>query len=90
MNKKMYLVIGIVVMIVMLSNALTYTVNAFTRTSDTYEEVIVQSNDTLWEIAAKATPDGQDIRNTVYQIRKLNKLESAMLHPGQRLLIPQG
>jgi LysM repeat protein len=83
------LVVGIMLVFVALNSVFTYTVNAFAQTRETYQEVVIQKNDTLWCIAEKITPPGQDIRNTIYQLRKINKLNSAVIQPGQRILIPR-
>ena len=48
----------------------------------------VQSGDTLWEIAERATPEGDDIRRTVLEIKHLNDLSSSLIVPGQVLVIP--
>ncbi|NLY29289.1 MAG: LysM peptidoglycan-binding domain-containing protein [Firmicutes bacterium] len=52
-----------------------------------YETVVVRQGDTLWDIARRARP-GTDPRKTIYEIKKLNQLESVNLQPGQRLMIP--
>jgi nucleoid-associated protein YgaU len=48
----------------------------------------VVTGDTLWDIAAVYTPAGGDVRRTVYDIRRVNHLESATIVPGQVLQIP--
>lgn len=49
--------------------------------------IIVKSGDTLWDIAKSENYD-IDIREYIYQIRKINKLNDANLIPGQRLILP--
>ena len=52
-----------------------------------YISHIVEPNDTLWEIAQEyGTHD--DIRETIYHIKRLNQLESADLIVGTRILVP--
>ena len=51
---------------------------------------VVESGDTLWSIASLYAPAGSDIRATIHGIRTLSELESSLIHPGQKLLIPQG
>lgn len=71
-------------------NQFTPAVSAFNDHSQKhFTEVVVHRKDTLWTIAEEVTPPGQDVRNTIYKIRKINNLSSAVLHPGQRLLIPR-
>jgi nucleoid-associated protein YgaU len=50
-------------------------------------EYVVQSGDTLWDIAASHSDPGEDIRRVVRDIRKLSET-SATIHPGQVLFIP--
>ena len=49
--------------------------------------VVVQSGDTLWSIATTLDGDG-DVRALVDEIQELNGLNSAVLVPGQTLLLP--
>ena len=49
--------------------------------------VVVQSGDTLWSIATSLDGDG-DVRALVDEIQQLNGLNSAVLVPGQTLLLP--
>jgi nucleoid-associated protein YgaU len=49
--------------------------------------VVVESGDTLWSIASSVA-GGQDVRDVVGQIRRLNELDSADLMPGQVLQLP--
>jgi len=66
-------------------------VRAFASTgADSVEcqQVVVEKGDTLWTIAQRHAAPTQDIRALVYQIRKLNRLESACIYPGQLLMVP--
>ncbi len=88
--KYRFYTFGLALIIALMAiNLLTHSVNAFNNQQAHFAEMVVQSNDTLWTIAEEITPDGQDVRNTVYIIRKVNHLNSAVLYPGQRLLIPR-
>ena len=51
-----------------------------------YVSYIVQPSDSLWSIAEEFSGE-EDIRKTMYEIRKLNQLESSELTVGTRLLI---
>lgn len=53
-----------------------------------YEVVVVQPGDTLWSIARSLSREGADIRRMVYEIRAINGLGVATIHPGQQLLVP--
>ncbi len=52
------------------------------------EVVTVQPGDTLWEIAARATPAEEDVRGTVFAIKRLNDLNSSIIVPGRLLRVP--
>jgi LysM repeat protein len=52
------------------------------------KKVVVATGDTLWGIAKQNAPDGQDIREYVYRLQKVNKLKSSVLHAGQTLILP--
>ena len=49
--------------------------------------VQVESGDTLYDLAAQITTDG-DINAMVERIQDLNRLESAMVYAGQKLRVP--
>ena len=53
-----------------------------------YINVEVHSGDTLWAIAKTYGNTNQDIRNTIYDICKLNEVSASTLQPGMVLLIP--
>ncbi|RAY10825.1 LysM peptidoglycan-binding domain-containing protein [Actinomadura craniellae] len=50
--------------------------------------VVVDGDDTLWAIAARARPN-RDPRVTVHLIRELNGLSGSIIRPGQRLIVPR-
>jgi LysM repeat protein len=50
--------------------------------------VTVNPGDTLWEIASDYTNSGKDVRKTIYEIRKYNKLDTAVIIPGQEIAVP--
>ncbi|MDH3518473.1 MAG: LysM peptidoglycan-binding domain-containing protein [Acidimicrobiia bacterium] len=55
-----------------------------------FDEHQVTAGETLWSISAAATAPGEDVRSTIQTVRETNGLQSAVLVPGQRLLIPSG
>lgn len=80
----MFLSIGITAVISMLVIS-----TIFAGTEDKaiwFEEVVVESNDTLWNIACKYRP-GEDPRRVVWHIKKLNQC-GAQIRPGQTVKIP--
>jgi hypothetical protein len=54
----------------------------------TYVDHLVQTGDTLWDIAGDHTPAGGDVRNVIVDIKTANHLDSSVIVPGQVLLIP--
>ena len=50
--------------------------------------VMVAPGDTLYDLAAEATPEGGDVAAMVERIQRLNALDSGMLAAGQELRIP--
>lgn len=56
-------------------------------TAPTTEKVVVDQGDTLWGIATRVGGPGET-RTVMYEIEKLNHLESSALVEGQVLLVP--
>lgn len=52
------------------------------------EKVYVESGDSLWKIAKKYGPQDQDIRKTIYEIKKYNNLQDSYIYQGQVLKVP--
>lgn len=57
---------------------------------DSYVTHRVSAGDTLWDIAAAHTDPADDVRRTVFEIRRVNDLDESVIHPGQVLRIPVG
>jgi hypothetical protein len=49
--------------------------------------VVVQAGDTLWSVAARVAPHS-DPREVVAEIQSANHLASAVVEPGERLVLP--
>jgi len=49
---------------------------------------VVVSGDTLWSIAAQYTPPGEDVRTTVIDIKRMNRLDGSLIRAGDRLVVP--
>jgi hypothetical protein len=52
-----------------------------------FETVTVVAGDTLWSIADTYT-DGHDLRQVVYDIREINRLDDSVIRSGDQLKIP--
>jgi len=53
------------------------------------ESVVVHQGDTLWSLAAERTAPGQDVRQTIQLIQRLNQLAGPGLMAGDRLWLPR-
>lgn len=61
--------------------------DVFASEKVTYEDYVVQVNDTLWSIATENKKDKQDIREYVHQLRQLNNIDDCIIVPGQTIQI---
>ncbi|QNU65286.1 LysM peptidoglycan-binding domain-containing protein [Ruminiclostridium herbifermentans] len=52
-----------------------------------YQSIIVNSGDTLWSIAEKYGSN-QNIREYIYNLKKINNLESSLILENTAILIP--
>lgn len=54
------------------------------------DEIIVKSNDTIWNIASDICQEKQDlnVQNVILEIRQINQLTSSNIYAGQVLSIP--
>ena len=84
-GKRCLLFVSVVVL--MLVVAITQ-MSAFAKKeiSSEYFSYIVQPGDSLWSIADEFGGE-EDIRQTMHEIKKLNRLDSSSLTVGTRLLI---
>lgn len=55
---------------------------------ENYEELLIRSGDTLWDIALKYKPSKYDVRDMVYKIKELNNLNTSYIIPGEILKVP--
>lgn len=61
------------------------TTKVFSATPIQYDNITVSEGDTLWSIANSI--DG-NINKNIYEIKKINNLESSIIYVGQELKIP--
>ncbi len=50
--------------------------------------ITVQAGDTLWEIAEAHLPQDSDVRSFVWELKKINRLETGEVFANQVLQIP--
>ncbi len=68
---------------------LVYNIYAKGNDSEDYTVVTVEKGETLWSIAQKyIVNEKMDPRSLISKIKKLNNLDSPIIHPGDKLLIP--
>ena len=60
--------------------------HVFSHEEEKYNNITVSQGESLWSIAS--TLDG-DVNKNIYEIKKLNHLESSMIYIGQNLIIPE-
>ena len=49
---------------------------------------VVAGGETLWSIASLHTSPGGDIRSTVFDIKRMNRLDGSLIRAGDRLVVP--
>ncbi|UCN13345.1 LysM peptidoglycan-binding domain-containing protein [Cellulomonas iranensis] len=60
------------------------------RSAMEVERVVVTPGQTLWGIASEVAAPGEDVRDVVLRLQRLNELPSAGLTAGQTLVVPVG
>ncbi len=81
-NKKRFITsitILMIILIALLNKCVAYK-------SIKTENYMVSAGDTLWGIATEYKHEKQDIREYVYQLRKLNNID-CIIYPGQEIKI---
>lgn len=55
----------------------------------TYAQVVIQQDDTLWDIATSYNPNYHgDTRNLVHEIYEINDINASDVHPGDVIFVP--
>lgn len=62
--------------------------NLMNQSNVKVEDVTVKSGDTLWNIAKRYYNSNADLREIIYEIKKINNLSTSDLRPGQQIKIP--
>ncbi len=51
-------------------------------------KVYIEQGDTLWDIAKANLPPKTDIRDFIYEIKVVNRMDSALIREGEFILVP--
>ena len=91
-NKKKFIK-TIVIVIVLLFLLCLIINNTYSKAKISYKEDYIIKGDTLWSIAVHEVNTneyykGKDVRKVMYEIKKINNLESNNLTIGQKIKIP--
>jgi LysM repeat protein len=82
------LTMAVLVVVLLLASTVAAAPASLGGTSETFVVHRVEAGDTLWDIAAAHTGEGDDIRHMVFEIREVNGLSGSIISPGQDLMIP--
>ena len=85
---RFFIFILISVMITVFAGYTVINARAEAAVAETYAQVVIQENDTLWDIAGMYNPDRSDIREIVYEIYDINGIDANNLQPGQVIFVP--
>jgi gas vesicle protein len=89
MNKKSFFIgVAIGIGILSMANLVFASISGSPRETKGIE-VVVEEGDTLWNIADRYNEQaGMSIRELLFYIQKTNELEGAIVHPGERIIVP--
>ena len=55
---------------------------------ENFKEYYISKGDNLWNIALENMPEGYDVRKMVYEIKKINGIETGLIYEGSTIRIP--
>lgn len=84
-NKKRFITSMTILVLIIIS--IFNLVFANVDKSKTVVEHTVVCGETLWSIATEYKKEGQDVREYIYELRKLNNLDDCSLNVGQDIKI---
>lgn len=77
----------LVILFVIISFFMNMFINkVFSHEEEQYENVTICEGESLWTIASNLKGD---INRNIYEIKKLNNLDSSIVYVGQNLMIPE-
>ena len=87
-NKRRFMITMAILISVISSIFLIATTKTEGYAEITYNEIVITTGDTLWNIAESTYGYNSDIRKKVAVIKKANDMKTSELFEGQVLLIP--
>ncbi|HHU69393.1 MAG TPA: LysM peptidoglycan-binding domain-containing protein [Thermoanaerobacterales bacterium] len=88
-NMIKYIIITILSINMMLFCLIFNQSKVISKPDDKYIKITVKKGQTLWGIASDYKPEGVDIRKVIYEIKKENNMQNALIMPGQIIRIPE-
>lgn len=88
---KLRFTVFVVLMILILTTAISFALGLNTAVSLTvseYMDVPITYGDTLWSIAEVYMPTDNDIRESVYELCKINDISASELYAGMTIKVP--
>jgi LysM repeat protein len=85
-NKSRFIVF--ISLLILLFCTILFTANVYSAKEKSSKLVVVKQGDTLWDIANRNINEYQDIRQYIYEIKKLNRLDNCEIYPGNELKVP--
>jgi nucleoid-associated protein YgaU len=89
-NKRRYALLFVAILSSLIVLSLSMAIQAFASSNQdiSWTEVQVKKGDTLWKLVKENYTGTQDIRKVIYDVRKINNLESSAITPRQWIKIP--
>jgi nucleoid-associated protein YgaU len=76
------------VLIILLGTIFAAKADATDEYARSLKKVVVRENDTLWSIVKENYNYKDDIRGAIYEVKKINNINTSHIEPGQVLYIP--
>lgn len=86
-RRKLLPLFYIVLIISVLFTITVFASQTRSKSPITYTHVVIEKGDTLWDFARKYYPN-KDVRNGVWEIKRINNLSSSTIYEGQVLKVP--
>ena len=82
------IVMAIAFIMIMIVYGVFFGMESDASSMDTYREVQVSQNDTLWSIASEYCDDSKDVRTTVKEICEINDIQPEDIQAGDTIFVP--